>query len=842
MTNAFVTIHGHFYQPPRESPWLEAIEAEDSARPFHDWNERIASECYRPNASARIVDGQGKILDIVNNYASISFNFGPTLLLWIEAKMPTVYQKILEADRESLKRLGHGNAIGQAYNHVILPLSNERDKETEVSWGISDFERRFGRGPEAIWLPETAVDTATLRVLARHGMKFLILSPFQASKVRPFGAAKWTDVSGGRIDPSQPYRCFIKDASGKKADHRFIDLFFYDGGISKEVGFDGLLKDGNAFCDRFGKALHPSRKRPQLVHIAIDGETFGHHKPFGDMALAYALDRGFSSRGMEAINYGAFLERFPPLYEVEIEEGPNGEGTSWSCCHGVGRWKEDCGCSTGAMAGWNQQWRRPLREALNFLRDDLADLFEREGQEIFNDPWEARNGYIALVVDRSEKARRDFFARHGAARQDESEIIRGLNLLEMQRNCLQMYTSCGWFFADMAGLETVIILQHAARAIQLAQETGAEGIEDEFLLRLSKGRGNLPDAGSGADIYRRFVKPRCVPLDQIAAQHAALSFIGGREERRKIYCYDAETLAEVREGNAAEAFVLGRGRFSSEIVPEPKEFLYASIRSSEDLFRTWVAGSGRGLSFEALSKKGNELQGKNDKARSDLLAAIFGDRVFTIRDIVGDEKAKIFRLLLRDEADQYGKACGELFDRSKELIRIMAGQGIEAPPEIRAAAEKALNQRLIEEIEKLKKDLTGTLNQGGIDRIIEESRKLRIELKRGSERLLLGEILDEKMNSIENAGEGGQAVRRETIKEILSLLESVGRWGLDLPREDAQNRIHRILRTIADTVEKSWWEGSPANPFPADLIPLAEGLGFNVDRFKKLPLPKEESW
>ena len=365
MKDAFVTIHGHFYQPPRENPWLETIETEESARPFHDWNERIAFECYRPNAFARILDPHGRILDIINNYASISFNFGPTLLAWIEKKAPSIYQKILEADRESLKRLGCGNAIAQVYNHIILPLASERDKETEVRWGIADFERRFRRSPDAMWLPETAVDSPTLRVLVKHGMQYLILSPFQALRVRPFGGRKWIDVNQGRVDPTQPYRCFLKDALGKKVSNQFIDIFFYDGMIAKEVSFGELLKDGNAFSERFAQAYQPSKNRPQLIHIATDGETYGHHKKFGDMALAYGLKEGFSSRGFEVTNYRAFLKRFPPICEVEIDEGPKGEGSSWSCAHGVGRWKEDCGCHTGGRDGWNQKWRRPVREALD---------------------------------------------------------------------------------------------------------------------------------------------------------------------------------------------------------------------------------------------------------------------------------------------------------------------------------------------------------------------------------------------------------------------------------------------------------------------------------------------
>jgi hypothetical protein len=345
-------------------------------------NQRIAFECYRPNAYARVVDGSRRILDIHNNYSSISFNFGPTLLSWLEEKSPLIYQKVIEADREGLKRFGHGNAMAQVYNHIIMPLANERDKETEVLWGIADFEKRFHRKPDAMWLPETAVNDATLRVLVKYGMKYLILSPFQAMRVRPFGGKKWADVSQGRIDPTQPYRCFIGDAAGRKRTDEFIDIFFYDGTISREVSFGDLLRDGNVFCEQFAKAYQPSKKRPQLIHIATDGETYGHHKKFGDMALVFALKDGFPSRGFEIINYGAFLKRFPPVYEVEIEAGPKGE-EPLSCIHGVGRWKEDCGAAWRERR-WNQNGE-DLREALTF-KDKLASSMKR-GRKIFNDVW-----------------------------------------------------------------------------------------------------------------------------------------------------------------------------------------------------------------------------------------------------------------------------------------------------------------------------------------------------------------------------------------------------------------------------------------------------------------------
>jgi len=835
--DAYIAIHGHFYQPPRENPWLEIIETEESAHPFHDWNERIALECYRPNAYARTLDGKGKILDIVNNYSSMSFNFGPSLLRWLETKFPSVYQKILEADQRSLRRFGHGNAIGQTYDHIILPLANDRDKETEVLWGMADFEKRFHRKPDALWLPETAVNYATLQVLVKHGIGYLILSPFQASRVRPFGGRRWTEVSQGRIDTTQPYRSFVRDASGKKVPEQFIDIFFYNGIISKEIAFGDLLNDGNIFCNRFLQFYQESTERPQLIHIATDGETYGHHKKFGDMALAYALHQGFPSRGVEIVNYGAFLKRFPPVYEVEIDEGSKGEGTSWSCSHGVDRWKEDCGDSTGGRPGWNQKWRRPLREALNLLRDELGAIFEKEGERIFHNVWEARNGYIDLILNRSPDGIKSFFERYGARDLDERGRIKGLKLLEMQKHALQMFASCGWFFADLAGIETIYILQHAGRAIQLAEGLAGQGIEEKFLGHLSEAESNLPEMGKGDQIYKRLVKPRWVTADGVVNHYAVTSLFSGGERERSIFSYRVEKIQYERTEKEENVLAIGQVKVTSGIIPEPKEFFFGLISSKKDIFRTWIAEKKEGLDFNTLKERAQEAFGKGEEEMAKVLSSLLGNLIFTMRDTFKEERQAIFQRLIQEEFDEHCQIYANLFDRTRQAVEALSREGLEIPYEIRVAAEVTLSGRLFREIKELKRDFKGTVERRKMDEIVEDAREHGYQLRKEKSLLALNEILIERMNSLQKSKGSDLSRQSEWIEEIMTLLDLTKKWGLEISLDEAQNSMGEILEGCVEDLEKCWWENGTPKLFSPSLITLAEKLGFNVERFSKIAGP-----
>ena len=503
--NALI-IHGHFYQPPRENPWTGIIDPQPGAQPYHDWNERIHDECYGPNAFAHIVGPQGTIQRTINNYARISFNFGPTLLSWLEVHHPRTYQRILEADRESASnRGGHGNAIAQAYGHAILPLCNEADRLTQVLWGMADFRYRFGRDPESLWLPETACNNEVLDLLIEQGLRFVILAPSQAERYKQAG--QWQAVVDGGIDTSRAYRYVHRDGSG-----RSIAVFFYHGAIARAIAFEGVLSSSRSLVNMFmhaaqrGLAGSPAGQpgcSASLVNVATDGETYGHHFKFGDLCLAHALEVEAQAQDFWITNYAQFLDHYPPDFEVEIKEGLDG-GTSWSCAHGVGRWIRDCGCS--GETGWNQKWRDPLRVALDFLRDAAARHFETLGGDLFLDPWAARNGYIQVILDHG-LSRAEFLSRHVRQPLSPADEVCALTLLEIQRNSLLMFTSCGWFFSEISGIETIQIMKYAARVIELMDELGLPSPRHQFLEILAEAKSNIERMGTGVDIFLNHVEP-----------------------------------------------------------------------------------------------------------------------------------------------------------------------------------------------------------------------------------------------------------------------------------------------------------------------------------------------
>jgi alpha-amylase/alpha-mannosidase (GH57 family) len=679
----YLCVHAHFYQPPRENPWLEAVEVQDSAYPDHDWNERVSAECYAPNAASRILNGDGRIRSIVNNYLKISFNFGPTLLSWMEEKLPALYSSIQATDGETARRhSGHGSAVAQAHNHVIMPLANLRDKQTQVIWGIRDFEHRFGRAPEGMWLPEAAVDLETLDILAKHGIRFTILSPFSAKRARRIGEAKWKDVAGGQIDPSRAYRVSLPSG-------RSISVFFYDGPASRAVAFEDILASGEAFAHRLLGTYSDTRTWPQLAHIATDGETYGHHKAHGDMALAYALHYIESNGLAHLTNYGEFLERFPATHEAEIFEN-----SSWSCSHGVERWRADCGCNSGGNPGWNQSWRAPLRQAFDWLRDTASPLFERQGAKLFQDPWVARDDYIRVILDRSRDHVSDFLRRHMRGEASLEQQILALRLLELQRHLMLMYTSCGWFFDELSGIEAVQVIQYAGRAVQLADSLDRGlNLESEFASRLAQAKSNLAEHDDGKNIYEKFVKPAMLDLKRVGAHYAVSSLFEDFGPEARVYCYDVSRKDVHSLVSGKTKLVAGHADIRSRITWESSDLSFGVMHLGDHLISGGVRDFGGPNAYEQRVKEITAVFNSGDFA--ELMRVVdraYGAESNMLRVLFRDEQRKIVRQILATPLAEAELAYRQLFENRVPLMHFLAALNFPPVRALQVAAEFTLNQ------------------------------------------------------------------------------------------------------------------------------------------------------
>jgi alpha-amylase/alpha-mannosidase (GH57 family) len=679
----YICIHGHFYQPPRENPWLEAVEHQESAHPYHDWNERIAAECYAPNSTSRILDGEGRIVQLVNNYSKMSFNFGPTLLAWMERRTPSIYHAVLDADEESMNRFsGHGSAMAQAYNHMILPLANARDKRTQIYWGIEDFKHRFGRMPEGMWLPETAVDLESLDIMAEFGIRFTILAPRQAQSVRSLQGGDWYDVNGGTIDPTQAYTVSLPSG-------RSLALFFYDGPISQALAFEGLLLNGEAFAHRLLNAFHEDRTWPQIVHIATDGESYGHHRKNGDMALSYALNY-IESKGLARLtNYGEYLELHPPANEVRIYEN-----SSWSCIHGVERWKSDCGCCSGGFPHWKQSWRGPLRSALDWLRDTLEPAFEETASRYLKDPWQARDEYINLVLARSRKNIDEFLEKHAVTELKDQDRITCLKLLECQRHAMLMYTSCGWFFDELSGIETVQVLHYAGRTVQLARQIFGDAVEPRFLRLLQSAKSNVPEHRDGKAIYEKWVRPGMVDLTRVAAHFAIGSvFEDSPEHTMGAYSVEQEDLVRFQTGRSK--LLIGRSLFTSQITTEQSLLTYGVLHFGDHNIRCGVRHYQGPETYAALVEEVSQAFQMADFPETVLLLdKHFGDSTYSLLSLFRDEQLKVLDMIVAPALEEAEIAYGQLFEHNAPLLRFLVSTDVPVARPLYWATEYVLNSRL----------------------------------------------------------------------------------------------------------------------------------------------------
>ena len=789
----FVCVHGHFYQPPRENPWLEAIEYQDSAYPYHDWNRRIAAECYEPNAVSRILDGDGRIERIVNNYANISFNFGPTLLSWLETEAPETYEKLLLADKLSRERFsGHGSALAQGYNHAILPLCNRLDKITQIVWGIRDFQFRFGRMPEAMWLPETAVDLETLDIMAQMGLKFAVLAPNQAKRVRKRGDRHWRNVPNASIDPSMAYQ--IRLPSGRR-----MALFFYDGPISRAVAFEKLLSNGTHFANRLISAFSTDRTWPQIVHIATDGETYGHHRPFGDMALAYALQSIESNKLACLTNYGEYLEKHPPTHLVDIWEN-----SSWSCVHGIGRWKENCGCNSGMHPGWHQEWRAPLREALDWLRDCLSTLYDDAAIRLLKDPWEARNDYIDVILDRSPESVERFVSKHATHQLDEDERIRMLKLLELERHAMLMYTSCGWFFDELSGIETVQVLQYAGRAIQLGHALFGNDSEGKFLELLEKAPSNIPELRNGRAVFEKFVRPAIVDREKVLGHYAVSSMFQDYPEHSEIYSYfvDRERYQEFTAGLAKLG--LGLCRVTSKITHESALLEFGVLHMGDHHVSGGVREHQSAEAEQVMAREISEAFSRADFPDAvRLVDKHFGRSVFSLRSLFRDEQRRVLDIILKATNSDLETLHRQAFEKTAPLMRFLMELGLELPPAFRSDATTVINFQLLHAFEE------SDPNSDRIKELLDLAKFWQVELDAPGLAYVLRRTIER--NAVAALNDHGDPASLQKLAAVVRLASSlpfkVSFYHTQNIYYDALNAIYPTLRASSeqgDQDAKAW--------------------------------------
>ncbi|MBF2078159.1 MAG: DUF3536 domain-containing protein [Synechococcales cyanobacterium T60_A2020_003] len=807
-TGIYVTVHGHFYQPPRENPYLDAIERQPSAAPFHDWNERIHHECYRPNAFARILNDRGELIEIINNFEYLSFNIGPTLMSWLERYDIEAYQQILEADRRSCDRLnGHGNAIAQVYNHIIMPLANARDKKTQIRWGIADFRSRFGREPEGMWLAEAAVDYATVAALIEEGIRFIVLAPSQAQRCRPFASdadpePDWLEVGGSQIDPTRPYRCFLPDGDPQRD---YLDIFFYDGPISRDMGFNEVLESSQHFAGRIAQAVRGDHRPAQLISMATDGETFGHHKPGREKAVAYAFAYEFPKRGWTVTNYAHYLSISPPTWEVELKPV-----TAWSCCHGVDRWQDDCGCGGGGT--WNQKWRRPLRTSLDWLRDRLMTVYEDAARPLLKDPWQARDQYIHVIRDRSSSNLNQFLTTHQTHELSDAERVDALRLLEMQRHALLMYTSCGWFFDELSRPEGVQILRYAARAIELAAEVTGTRLEEAFVYQLADAPSNVESFRNGSTVYRQLVIPSQINLQQVAAHYAISSLFTTYNREQRVYCYRAKQLDYQIQRMGSLTLAVGRIELTSDITTEREDLVFAVLHLGGWDFHCCIQPSSGQRDYSQMKE---DVFGalKQASAAHAILAMnrVFGDQSYSLQNLFAEERHRIMRLLSQETLTRLDQLYTQVYRDNYGVLMAFHRDELEVPIELQVAAEVAISHRAAMTLRSLERDagdfpngnLSSCMNHlAELEAIVTEANSLHCRLnlpdgQQGLEQLIL--------RSLWHVFQEQEA---QTVGDIVSWIERLIHVGtllhLNLSLDRAQELYVKHLRGQLLPLMETW--------------------------------------
>ncbi|WP_373526459.1 DUF3536 domain-containing protein [Nostoc sp.] len=822
----YVTVHGHFYQPPRENPYLDAIERQPSAAPFHDWNERIHWECYRPNAFARVLNDRGEVVEIVNNYEYFSFNIGPTLMSWLERYDVEVYQRILEADAKSSDRLyGHGNAIAQVYNHIIMPLANERDKYTQIRWGKEDFRSRFGRDPEGIWLAETGVDYATLEALVAEGIRFIILAPSQALRCRPLPTQdhpnpEWYEVGGSQIDPTRPYRCYLKASQESKEtndqgqmtnDKPYIDIFFYDGPISRDMGFSDVVYNSSRFAGRIGSAVRGDHRPAQLISVATDGETFGHHKKGTEKTLAFAFTKEFPQHGWTVTNFAHYLSLNSPDWEVELKSV-----TAWSCAHGVDRWQDDCGCG-GEGGVWHQKWRRPLRDALNWLRDQLTEVYEENGRQLFRDPWLARDEYIQVMRDRSAANVNRFLSRHQTHKLTAIEQVDALRLLEMQRHALLMFTSCGWFFEEISRPEGTQILRYAARALELAGDVAGVQLEKGFVKRLGLAPSNVEHFKHGAEIYRQLVLTAQLGFKQVAAHYAITSLFKHQKPaethnslatkdaadkqpqryHKRVYCYAANELDYQLQRMGSLTLAVGNLKLVSEITWESEHLVFAVLHLGGWDFHCCIQQFTGRLDYSQLKEKLFVALQQASAAQTILaMTQLFGEETFSLQNLFAEERHRIMRLLSQETLTRLGQLYNQVYRDNYGVLMAFHRDELAVPPELQVAADIALGHRCLMTLRSLEQDIADPQKSWNhiveLEAIATEAKHLRCRLNIPDGKQILEQLIARSLWQLLHDANGSF---NADIQQLERLIDVGDQLNIDISLQRSQELYFSCLHS-----------------------------------------------
>ena len=799
MAQRYICVHGHFYQPPRENPWLETVEVQESAAPYHDWNERITAECYAPNGASRITNKQNEIVRIVNNYSRMSFNFGPTLLSWLADFAPRTYRMIQDADQASAERYGgHGSALAQVYNHIIMPLANERDARTQIRWGIVDFEHRFGRKPEGMWLAETAVNRSVLDLMAHAGLSYTILAPHQCARVRPIaksGSADetWDETPNATVDPTRPY--LVKLDGG-----RSMTVFFYNGPASRAVAFEGALNDGEQFARRLIAGLHEDSDAPQLSHIATDGESYGHHHRHGEMALSYALHWIEENHQARLTNYGEFLERFPPQWEAEVEEN-----SSWSCGHGVERWRSNCGCNSGGRPEWNQQWRGPLRDALDMLRDRTAPMAEAVAAPLLKDLWAARDAYIHVILDRSAESVERFLASHATRNLSANERVTLFELLELERHTQLMYTSCGWFFDEISGIETIQIIAYAGRVLQLAAQLFGEpgaALEAEFLSMLELAKSNVPEIGDGAEVYRRFVTGGRLDLENVGAHYAISSMFRSYPESGQLFCFDVRRHSYDVLSSGRGRFAVGRAAIKSRITEECEEICFAVLHLGDQNLSAAVKrfrAEDQSAWNVFVQQTHASIRRANLPELIRLVDGYFGGTLYSLTSLFADEQHRILTSILNQTLSEVESSLMRIYEEHATLLDFLGEANVAAPPALAVTASFAINASLRHALEADTYDtaeIARLLRRAEIDHVLLDAPLLSYTADKRMKRAMV---------RLESAVEQQNI---SVLHETLAIAESVRTLPMDVNLWQAQNIWNDLLqRSDSNYWSREWREG-----------------------------------